>query len=556
MNKNSVAFIVSVVMLFGAYAYLSQRHANTTSSDDAQAPVSDGKSPIAEGTPTATPIAAAPSTTSTDESAPIGADFSTEGDVPEGALNTDDLSIKVGSKGGCVEGITLNNFQIAPASAEPVSLVEKLETCRALGFKLADADLRESPARLTAVSPTKIVIEQRKDGLHVRRTLGIGPKGYQGHLTIEVHNLREDKASGLLEVEIGATSAREGSTSFLSFDQSALRYLSYFAEGKRHETMLTFEKAPAAEVLVLEPAANIEWAASGGTYFMLGLSPNFKEPVGLRFERQPFNMQPDRQSPPERTIYEGWIQHRYAIDPKGSTSWSYDLYLGPKDLGHLQAAGHDLDEAINFGFFEIVAWPMFKLLKGIERFVGNWGIAIIILTLLIRLLFYPLTAKSYSASKKMQRLQPQLTELREKYKDDKAKQQQELMALMSKEGVNPLGGCLPVLPQIPVFFGLNAVLMHTFELRQAPLGLWIHDLSTHDPYYVSPVIMALLMFVQQKMTPMPGMDPAQAKIMRFLPIIFALFMITYPSGLVVYIVTSTIFSIAQQQVMMKTFKEA
>ena len=198
---------------------------------------------------------------------------------------------------------------------------------------------------------------------------------------------------------------------------------------------------------------------------------------------------------------------------------------------------------------------MFKVLKAIEGVVGNWGVAIIFLTLLMRLLFYPLTAKSYAASKKMQKMQPKMNEIKERYKDDKQKQQQELMALMSKEGVNPLGGCLPVLPQIPVFFGLNAVLMNTFDLRLAPFGLWIHDLSSKDPYYVSAVIMAGLMYVQQKLTPMPGIDPAQAKMMRFLPIVFALFMITYPSGLVVYIITSTLFSIAQQQFMIKRYKD-
>lgn len=548
MNKNSMAFIASVVLLFAAYSYLSK-----TSAGPSDATPSDSNSTESNAKQ---PSTAAQNTGPEPTALPVVADFNPDLGPGQAQLATAHMKVDVGSKGGCIEDVVLPRYTVSPSSSEPVKLIEKLEPCRALGIKIGALDFREERSYLTQQSPSTVTIEQRKDGLHLRRILTLDEGGYRGKLTVELHNVRNAPAEGLLELELGATSAKEGSSSLLGFDQSQLRYLAYYADDKRHESLLTFEETPAAEVLELVPDTKISWAAAGGTYFMFALSPLFQDPIGLRFERQPFNMQPSRQSPPERTIYEGWLQHRYTIEPSRHTSWNYDLYLGPLDLDDLKKAGHNLDEAINYGFFKIVAWPMFKLLKAIEGLVGNWGAAIVVLTLLIRLLFFPLTAKSYTASKKMQKIQPLLNELREKFKDDKAKQQQELMALMSREGVNPLGGCLPVLPQIPVFFGLNAVLMHTFELRQAPLGLWIRDLSTHDPYYVSPIIMAVLMYVQQRMIPMPGMDPTQAKIMRFLPIVFALFMITYPSGLVVYIITSTLFSIVQQQVMMKTFKEA
>ncbi len=549
MSKNSIGFIVSVVLLFAGYSYLAQRHATPpeAANTDAGAQTSPEKSPdkapqAAQGMPPAVE--------------PIAPDFDPLLGRSSASLTTDDITLDVTQKGGCLEKVVLNQYATKPGGAEPVRLIDKLEPCKALGFKLNDTDLRESPALVDMPSPQRLVMEQRHEGLHLRRTLELSSDGrYQGRLIIELHNVSTQPSKGLLEFEIGATSAQAGSGGIFSFDQSALRHLAYYADETLNEVLLPFEETPSAEVLKLLPDTKVSWVASGGTYFMLGLVPKFSSALGLRFERQPFNMQPNRQSPPERTIYEGWVQHSYELPPSSHVTWDYDVYMGPKDLKDLKAAGHELDEAINYGFFRIVAWPMFQLLSWIEGLVGNWGAAIVVLTLLIRIVFFPLTAKSYVAGKKMQKLQPQLTELREKFKDDKAKQQQELMALMSKEGVNPLGGCLPILPQIPVFFGLNAVLMHTFELRQAPFGLWIQDLATHDPYYVSPVIMAVLMYLQQRMIPMPSMDPTQAKMMRFLPLIFALFMITYPSGLVVYIITSTVFSIAQQQFMMKTFKE-
>ena len=155
----------------------------------------------------------------------------------------------------------------------------------------------------------------------------------------------------------------------------------------------------------------------------------------------------------------------------------------------------------------------------------------------------------------MQKIQPQIKALQEKYKDDKTTLQKESMTLMSKSGVNPLNGCLPLLPQIPVFFGLNSTLQHTFDLRQSPFFFWIHDLTRPDPYFILPVIMALLMIGYQKMMPMPSMDPAQAKMMKILPIIFSVFMLVYPTGLALYVITNTVVSMIRQSLLMRHFKE-
>jgi YidC/Oxa1 family membrane protein insertase len=205
-----------------------------------------------------------------------------------------------------------------------------------------------------------------------------------------------------------------------------------------------------------------------------------------------------------------------------------------------------LTDAIDFGFFRIIAKPIYYILAFIEEGVGNWGAAIIILTILINLIFLPLQIKAYGSAQKMQKIQPELKKLQETHKDDRETLQRETMKMMTTQGVNPLSGCLPLLPQIPVFFGLDSALRYTFELRQAPFFGWIHDLSLHDPYFVLPVLMAVLMVVYQRMIPMPSMDPTQAKIIQFLPLIFAVFMVFYPSGLALYVITNTVVSMIRQ----------
>ena len=226
--------------------------------------------------------------------------------------------------------------------------------------------------------------------------------------------------------------------------------------------------------------------------------------------------------------------------------FSYTFFLGPKDYNILKAQGIGLENAIDFGsWMKWLAMPMLIILKYLNEFVNNYGIAIIILTILIKIIFWPLGNKSYKSMKEMQKLQPKMLELRDKYKDDKQKLSQETMALYKAHKVNPMGGCLPMVIQIPVFFGLYKALLYAIELRHAPFIWWIQDLSAKDPYYITPIIMGATMFVQQKMSP-PAGDPMQQKIMLFLPIIFTFLFLNFPSGLVIYWLFNNILSIGQQ----------
>lgn len=229
---------------------------------------------------------------------------------------------------------------------------------------------------------------------------------------------------------------------------------------------------------------------------------------------------------------------------------NYQAYVGPKSHELLMKIDENLAKVVDFGFFNWIARHILALLKWFYGLIGNWGLAIIALTVLVRLMVLPVNIYSFKSMKAMQAIQPQLKDLRERYKDDQQKQQQEIMTLMKQHKVNPLGGCLPIFLQFPIFIALYQVLGNSIELYQAPFGLWIHDLSLKDPFYILPVLMGVTMFIQQKITP-NTMDPAQAKVMLMMPIVFTFFMVSLPSGLTLYMWVGALFSVLQQMYFMR-----
>ncbi|MGZ3788597.1 MAG: membrane protein insertase YidC [Bacteriovorax sp.] len=234
--------------------------------------------------------------------------------------------------------------------------------------------------------------------------------------------------------------------------------------------------------------------------------------------------------------------------PVPSKSFSGDLVFTKKNYDTLIGLGDNLHLAVDFGFFAVLAVPILRGLQFIHKYIPNYGIAIILLTILIRLITFPLQYKSFKSMKKMQLIQPELTKIKEKYKDEPQKMQKETMDLFKKAGANPLSGCLPLLLQMPFFFAIYRVLYSAVELVGAPFYGWIHDLSIHDPFYVLPILMGLAMLAQQKLTPQTTVDPTQQKIMMFMPVIFAFIMKSLPAGLVLYIFVSTVVGIAQQAI--------
>jgi YidC/Oxa1 family membrane protein insertase len=234
-----------------------------------------------------------------------------------------------------------------------------------------------------------------------------------------------------------------------------------------------------------------------------------------------------------------------SVPPGQTASVSYKVFYGPKELDILKSEGNRLEEVIDYGWFAPIAKPLVYALKFLYRYTGNYGFAIIIITCILKLCFFPLTHKSYKSMKDMQKLQPKMAELKEKYKNDREAMNKAVMELYKTHKVNPMGGCLPMVVQIPVFFGLYRALMYSIELRHAPFMLWITDLSAKDPYLVTPIIMGVTMFIQQKMTP-SNMDPVQAKMMLALPVVFTFMFLNFPSGLVIYWLVNNILTIAQQ----------
>ena len=228
---------------------------------------------------------------------------------------------------------------------------------------------------------------------------------------------------------------------------------------------------------------------------------------------------------------------------KGETSVS--LYAGPQEQAALKALSPGLDLVVDYGWLTVVAAPIFWALQAIHSLVGNWGWAIIVLTIILKAIFFPLSAASYKSMAKMKLLTPRLTQLKERFGDDKQRLNQEMMKMYQTEKVNPLGGCLPILVQIPVFIALYWVLLGAVEMRDAPWILWIKDLASADPFYILPVLMIISMFIQTKLNPTPP-DPIQAKVMMAMPLIFGVMFLWFPAGLVLYWVVNNILSIAQQ----------
>ncbi len=299
----------------------------------------------------------------------------------------------------------------------------------------------------------------------------------------------------------------------------------------------------------------IDWIAYEDDYFISALVP--EEPSSAVFKGRLL---------PTGALEGTHLGPSVTIPPYKQVSLRYEFYFGPRDLKLLKQFGKGLDRAVDFGWTDFIARPLLYILRFFNQYINNYGVSIILLTVLVKIIFWPLTHKSYKSMKEMKKLQPRMAKIREKYKGDKQQMNKEMMSLYKTYKVNPMSGCLPMLVQLPVFFALFRVLGSAIELRHAPFMLWINDLAAPDrlfhfpfqiPFMAPPsgipvltLLMGASMFIQQKMTPTPG-DPAQAKVMMFLPIIFTIMFINFPSGLVLYWLINNILSIGQQYNILK-----
>jgi len=410
------------------------------------------------------------------------------------------------------EGSSLNLPALLPCQASRESLTLKAGEKGSLTF--------------TCASP---------QGVTFTRTFTFKSDSYAFDLKVGVANHTAQALEGNLDLELAESfSGEEGGRRVYGFTGSINQRLEEAKPG-------SFIKKGSTTGLKTF-AGQVEWAGLDEPYFLEAMVPlgmpkalvSLKENVGGP-------LMVTLRSPVE------------SLAPGQEAQFTYALYFGPKDLDDLKPLNLGLERAVNFGWFDFLGKPLLYVLKFFDRFTHNYGWAIIILTVLIRVLFFYPNHKSYKSMKEMQKLQPKVAKIREKYKDDREAMNKELMALYRAFKVNPLAGCLPMVLQLPVFIALYNVLNYAIELRHTPFIstlpftqiVWLSDLAAKDPLLITPLVMGATMFIQQKMTPAPG-DPAQAKMMMFLPLIFTFLFLNFASGLVVYWLVNNVLSIAQQ----------
>jgi YidC/Oxa1 family membrane protein insertase len=289
------------------------------------------------------------------------------------------------------------------------------------------------------------------------------------------------------------------------------------------------------EPFELTDKGDIGWYSFEGEYFTaLLIPPPSEKNLTLSVEGNEKNL-----------LKADMITSPVSIPGRQSVKIPYQIYLGPKDENRLKELGVEAEKLVDFGFFTIVAKPLLWFLRLTHNVTKNFGIDIIILSILIKIIFIPLTQISFKSMKEMQKVQPEMARIKETYKNDKARLQQEIMLLYKRRKINPMSGCLPMVIQIPVFIALYNALQNAIEMRHAPFFLWIRDLSAKDPIYITPIIMGATMVIQQKMTPTAA-DPAQAKLFMLMPVMFTFLFLNFPSGLVLYWLVTNVLSIAHQ----------
>lgn len=365
-------------------------------------------------------------------------------------------------------------------------------------------------------------------GIEIEKAYKFDPDNYGIDMEITVINNSPQSLNGTLGLNLYEREIETGD--YMTFIGQAVK--------TEEEIIKTSFEDIKSEPSLLE--GKISWFAFQNKYFITALIPRNDSRLHISSRRI------------DSSLIVSSLEFRNIQVPSGQKKvLTCSVYIGPKDLYLLQEMGSGLKEAIDLGWFHSIAEPLLRFLKSIYSYTGNYGYAIILVTLMIKLIFFPLANKSYRSMKEMQKLQPKMTELREKYKDDKERMSREVMELYRKNKVNPLSGCLPMIVQIPVFIALYNVLLNAIELRHAPFHLWIMDMSTKDPYYVTPILMGASMFLQQKMSP-AAPDPTQQKVMMMMPVIFTVMFINLPSGLVLYWLVNNILSIAQQYYILKS----
>ncbi|MBM4283981.1 MAG: membrane protein insertase YidC, partial [Deltaproteobacteria bacterium] len=423
----------------------------------------------------------------------------------------------------------LKDLVRAGAGELPLSLTVDGKTLSAPAGLLYDASQTELILK-SGEAGTLSFSTVTPEGLAITKTFTFQAAGYQFDLKAKVVNQSSQNLEGHLDLALTTNFSDLASDqrALLGFLGSINNRLEDLRVGGKNKGLQTF-------------TGKVDWATVDEGYFLMALVPQ-SSPKALVTVKEAAN-----------EFLTVTLRQPESLAPAQETVLTAALYFGPKDLDDLKAVNLGLERTVDFGWFDFLAKPLLYVLKFINRYVNNWGWSLVILTLITRLVFWYPNHKSYKSMKEMQKIQPKVAKIREKYKDDKETMNKELISLYRTFKVNPMAGCLPMFLQFPVFIALYNVLSYAIELRHAPFIstipltniVWLSDLSAKDPLLISPLIMGASMFIQQQMTPSPG-DPTQAKMMMFLPIVFTFLFLNFASGLVIYWLVNNILAIVQQ----------
>ncbi len=511
-KKTLLAIVLIAVVWFGWQAYMQSKYPKQ---EAALTPATETKK-IVESTPETKPLAAA----------------TAEGAKPsvEKTFQYEDARWKflVSSQGMGLKDIALKGYTDRHNSSMRIGASGKNLP---LGSYLNDSKLEFD---ITKDSETEFTGRAKYDGMTVTKKLKVDSGTYTVTSAVEIDgDLSKLKTfSYILSEDIYEKAEREGSGKRIESDPSL--WQSYFVA---HDTT-NDHHATSKDTPLKERFDNVSVGALNGKYFGQAIVDDSQIAPHLRADYSAGDEE-----------YLAWIT--YDLSGQKSVELNAKFFAGPKSLDTLIAADARLEKSANFGMFGWLAGPLLKLMKWLYELTQNYGAAIVLMTILVRIAVAPFNLASYKSMKAMQVIQPKVNKLKEKYKDDPQTMNREMMKLMKDNNANPLMGCLPMLLQLPVFFALYQVLDQSIELYKAPFMWWIYDLSLKDHFYVLPALMGITMFIQQKITP-TAMDPAQAKVMLMMPIVFTFLMVSLPSGLTLYIFISTLFGITQQFLFMRS----
>jgi YidC/Oxa1 family membrane protein insertase len=529
-SRLALAMALSLGILVGFQFLFPQKSSDPRPGESAQTATLDGQAPpVVAGDPSIAPATqpgtapAAPDAANVEPGTPVD-------------VRTSLYRVRIQPRGGRLTSYELTKYNKSPepgsgpydlihaGAAAPLALLWRTEAGTVVDDRSVAYEVTAAPAEPRPGEPTVVTMRGRtSSGATITKTLKIPADSYL--LDYEV------RTEGLPATPLAVGWSREINPNKSSSDIEGA--VGYFA-GALHP----FDAGTLEETEVVEGQAS--WAGYAEHYFLAAYVPRQREPLKL-----------------VASASEG-SGHSTLWTEGNVTSLDYGLYVGPKSFDELEKAGHDLVQAVDLGWFWFVAKPLLVALLWIERVVGNYGWAIVLLTIAVRLAFYPVNKKQIEAMKGMQAIQPEVKKLQERYADDREKMNVEMMELYRRHKVNPLAGCLPMLVQLPVFIGLYNVLLQSIELRHAPFFGWMHDLSQPDRLgslaipFVEPagipvmtLLMGATMVIQQKMTP-STMDPQQQRIMMIMPVVFTVMFVNFPAGLVLYWLSNNVLSIGQQ----------